>query len=233
MIRVALLALSIPVAGLAQSSGDAAPPLPDTPRAIAIFSGVQGYDDLAPERVGHPAKPVEHELGLVLVSRIFRNTCLSLERGASLESATPTGFSPFDAGFYLMGTAPTGQTDRLVLSPTGDIDADETTGHPSIWLTAHDTGMTCRIEWNMENPPAEDRRIGMAQFIEKWLPFEYALVRVERPTLNLDPSVAGFAEWDRPCGDRWCPMSVIYDLPDGSVVLNTMLNITGIEGDRP
>ncbi|MEY1556494.1 hypothetical protein AB3Y40_12755 [Yoonia sp. R2331] len=205
----------------------------ETPRAVGIFAPVQGYDDLTVDRFGTPASPELTELGLVLVSRMFRNTCLTLEQGAALEDAMPPGFAAYESNAFFMGTAVTGDRDRLALSATGNIDTVDAQGHPVLEISARDTGMTCRLEWRMAAPPAADRQESMAVYMEQWFPYEYALVRVERPAMAFTPNITNFAEWDRPCGDRWCPISAIFNFSRGEVILETTLNITAIGGTQP
>ncbi len=228
LISAALLA---PVAP-ALAQGDALPPPGSAPRAVAIFASLQGYDDLTADRFGTPAAPAPHELGLVMISRMFRNTCLGLERGAALVDVMPPGFTAYEDLAYLMGTAPTGEPGAMLLSPTGDIDLDAAMGHPTLRIAPSPRGMTCRIEWQQVAPPATDRQAGMAGFLVHWLPYEFAMVRAT-PSRAMDAQLLDYLEWDRPCADKWCPVTLNYALERGFLNLETRLNITDIEGARP
>ncbi len=228
MIRTGLTALLLLLPLAASGQGIA-----DAPRAVQMFAPVQGYADLTEDRFGTPAAPFSTELGLVLVSRMFRNTCLGIERGEALDDAMPPGFAAYESNAFFMGLEPTGDMDRMALSASGDIDTVDANGHPIIELSAHATGMSCRLEWQMKEPPAADRQDGMAVYMEHWLPFEFALVRVERPSMSATPQITSFAEWDRPCGTRWCKMTAIHNMSRGEVILETTLNITSIGGTTP
>ncbi len=229
-----VLALAVPAHGQSSFEFGSAGPGPEPhPRAAEIFADVQGYADLSTDRHGTVAQPVSHELGLILILRMFRNVCLGLERGAPLDDVMPPGFAAYAQSPYLFGEIQPATDGPQVLSPTGSIDADEDNGHPTIWLSPGETRMNCRLEWRAAAAFPEDRQTGMALFLDDWLPYTLSLVRASRPALVSPPSPFDATEWDRPCGDRWCPVTVIFDLPDGFVSLETRLNITDIESVRP
>ncbi len=233
--RAALLAaaLALPAAAQGQSLAEMAggPGPADQPRALAVFEGVEGYADLAAERVGTVAQPAANELGLLLVTRMFRNLCLGLEQGAPLDTLLPEPLAAYGQSSYLFGLE-AGDAVAQVVSPTGSIEQDEAEGRPSLWLAPSAMGMTCRIEWAVAEFPADVQQ-AMARYLDDWLPFELALVRASRPVMTAEQPLSNFTEWDRPCGDRWCATTVAYRLAEGFVSIETTLDITDIEGDRP
>lgn len=229
MIRAGVLSgfMTLSLSGLVAAQGA----ITDAPRTLEIFVPATGYADLAdPDRFGTPAQPLPHELGLALAVRTFKNTCFALERGESLEAAMPPGFAAYETNAYLFGTEPTGESASLTLSATGDIDVDETEGYVTFRISPGESGIRCLVEWRLATLPEPDRQLGMARYVEAWLPYELSLIRVERPILSMEPGVSGTAEWDRPCGDRWCPLTVNYFFDDGLMTLATRLNISEIEG---
>ena len=199
------------------------------PRAAEIFAGVTGYADLGADRVGTPARPVPGEMGALLLLRMFRNTCLGLESGASLDAAMPEGFAAYAASPYSLGGSEPAVDGRMVLSATGSIDIDETEGHPVIWLRPNGERTICQVEWRLAEGFPSDRHDVMALLLTQWLPWEFALVRATPPALQPGAPVFDVVEWDRPCGGAWCPMTVLYDLPGGSISLETTLStlVTG------
>lgn len=207
-----------------QSFGLSAPT--DRPRAEALFADVTGYDDLLAQvdRYGTVRDPARTELGLVLILRMFRTTCLGLEAGLAPPDILPPGMSAYDEGRYIFGEQRDASGGPVVLSSTGDIDADEGEGHPTIHLGARDFGTTCRIEWTLPGGAPEDRMAGMATFLARWVPYELALAPADRPVMTPDPEPRGYHAWDRPCGARWCPVILSYDLPAGRISLETTLN---------
>ena len=226
MIRAALLAalVALPGAGGAQETG---------PRALALFAPARGYDDLPPERFGPPSAPVANELGLVLMLRMFRNVCLGLERGDTLQEVMPPDFDAYNMVAYMQIVGGDSGSRALVLSPTGDVDADEAAGTPTFTLLPTGDRFSCTLERQLTEDLPDDRQAGMAMFFENWLPYALALVRASRPHLGPEPLLFDAAEWDRPCGDGWCPLQVIYDLPGGYVSLTTTIDIATIAGDLP
>ncbi|WP_224815490.1 hypothetical protein [Hasllibacter sp. MH4015] len=211
------------------------PALRDTPRAIEIFSGLTGYGDLLPDLYGTPINPNSTELGALMVQRHFRNVCLGLEQGAPLAQVTPAGFASYPLFPYSFGDISDpfdGPGDR-VLSPTGSIDADEDNGHPFLWLRPDPLGMTCRVEWHPTGGIPEDRYGPVANVFDIWAAWQFAMVAATRPTMDLAPRRGNATEWDRPCGERWCPVTIIYSLPRGPITMETTLNIVDIEGPRP
>ncbi len=233
-----LMALAVPHTALAQSAGftfGSGPALRDTPRALEVFAGVQGYDDLLPDLYGTVSQPVPTELGALMVLRMFRNVCLGLEQGAALADITPNGFAPYVTLPFSFGdlAEPDYGSGSRVLSFTGSIDADEDNGHPFIWLRPEETGMTCRVEWHPGPDVPEDRQHAMADMLNQWAPWQFALIHASRPNLASDPPPSDVTEWDRPCGDRWCPVVILYSFSGGQISIETALNITDIEGDHP
>ncbi|MBF9035085.1 hypothetical protein HKCCE2091_12635 [Rhodobacterales bacterium HKCCE2091] len=238
MIRAALIgaALASPVAAAAQQGSAPEGPGPwDRPRLATILDFPLGYDDMADAgRFGTVAAPGQNELGLTLVLRMFANVCVGLEEGAPLAAVLPDGFAAYDQSDYLFGTATPATDSPYVLSPTGNIDADETGGHPTFWLRDSGTGMGCQLEWRFApDDLPEAQRSTMAAVVREWLPYQMALVRASRPELSPSPPLFGLQEWDRPCGDRWCPMTAHYDMRDLYLTLDTKLDITAPEGPRP
>lgn len=213
--------------------GAAADGVRDTPRALEVFAAVSGYSDISDGRYGTPAAPAPSELGVIMVSRMFRNVCLGIEAGASLETVLPAGFSIHSSAFWLMGDDTPRTGGPLVLSSTGDIAQDEDDGHPSIELRPDAGGMICRINWRMPEALGQAQQAAISDLIATWVPWEYALVAAARPEPAGDPSMSRLLEWDRPCGDRWCAMSALFSLGRGDISLSTTLDITDIEGDRP
>ncbi|MBY4892816.1 hypothetical protein KUL25_08570 [Rhodobacteraceae bacterium N5(2021)] len=238
MIRAALLLIALaPLPASAQSGFvfGQPPAATDTPRALDIFSHIEGYAEFTAERHGAVTQPLATELGTDLLLRIFRNTCLGIERGQSLAEITPNGFAPYETLPYSFGdvTAPLFTPGRRVLSPTGSIDADEGNGHPSIWLAPEETGMTCRIEWHIGPDVPEARQQSIANYLQQWVPWSFALIHASRPFAGGTPPLTSATEWDRPCGDRWCPMTIVHSFPAGRISIETTLNITDIEGSAP
>ena len=108
--------------------------------------------------------------------------------------------------------------------------------HALIALERSENGrdrFSCTLERQLTEDLPDDRQAGMAMFFENWLPYALALVRASRPHLGPEPLLFDAAEWDRPCGDGWCPLQVIYDLPGGYVSLTTTIDIATIAGDLP
>ncbi|GAB5445347.1 hypothetical protein [Gymnodinialimonas sp.] len=211
------------------------PTMTNAPRALEIFAHIEGYAEFTPDRHGTPTQPLPTTLGTDLVMRIFRNTCLGAERGLPHDAITPQGFAPYETLPYSFGdvTAPNDGQGSHVLSSTGSIDADEEIGHPFIWLTPEPTGMTCRVEWHMGPDLPEDAQAAIASYLDGWVPWAFALVHAAAPYLGTTTPPSHVAEWDRPCGDRWCPMVVLYSFSGGYMTIETTLNITDIQGDRP
>lgn len=205
----------------------------EMPRAWHSFAAVEGYDDLSPDRFGTPAYPAPSEMGMALVQRMFRNVCLALERGDTLDAVMPPGFAAYGLGPYMLGTADSGTDGIRILSSTGEIALDEDGGHPAIWLRPADTGMTCAIEWTMAEPMPPERHAGFALLLRDWLPYAFAMVRASRPVLAAELAPSDLLEWDRPCLDGWCPVTANYMLQQGYVRLETRLGITEIGGERP
>jgi hypothetical protein len=222
------LCLVLPTTAVAQG-------VHDRPRALDIFTGLAelGYSDLAPDRYGTPANPVPNELGMLLVSRMFRTVCLGLESGAPLDAVMPDGFDNHTLSFWLMGDDTPREGGPIILSSTGDIATDEDDGHPYVELSPDAGGMTCRVSWRIPGPLETTTQSNIAELIATWLPWEYALVDAARPEVATDPGMSRLIEWDRPCGERWCEMTALFSLGSGDVSLTTTLNITGIEGTRP
>ena len=226
MTRLLPALLLLPVTALAQTS-----PPADMPRAHGFAAPPAGYADIRPDAHGTPADPAPTEMGALLVMRMFQTVCLGLERGESLDAVTAEGFAAYAASPYYFADIEPAEMGDLVLSPTGDIDADEAAGHPTIALMEVDTGMDCRIEWS---PVGETRLDAVPELVEVWLPWDLALIRASRPTLGVSPTT-DLVEWDRPCNGRWCRLDASYAI-DGShprLALSTTLDITAIGGDRP
>lgn len=227
MIRtLGLLALGLlPLPAAAQG-------ISEVPRAAVIFERVTGYDDISEERSGPLTRPFSNELGIWSVMRLFRNVCIGIERGEPLDVVLPPGFAAFDQSEYYWGNPVPAASGRLVLSPTGSIDEDETAGHPALWISPRPTGTECRVEWRAGEMPDETQGY-MAALLNTWLPYGHAAAIASRPWLGPDFNRSDFIEWDRPCGDRWCPLTTLYALDDGEIQIATILNITDIGGARP
>ena len=227
MIRVLALSLVFPVSALAQTAAPA-----DSARARGFDAPPSGYADIRPDDHGTPADPAPTELGALLVMRMFQTVCLGLERRAELGAVLPRGFAAFAAGPYLFAEAVPAADGDLVLSPTGNIDADEAAGHPTVLLTVAETGMDCRVEWL---PRGEATRLdAIPGLVQAWFPWELALIRVSRPPVAAWP-MTDLVEWDRPCNGRWCRVEASYALEGARprLSLSTTLDITGIGGKRP
>lgn len=228
MTRMTALALIFALA-----AGTASAEIREAPRAMAIFADQGGYADLTVERHGTPASPLENELGLVLVLRMFRNVCLGIEAGRSLNAVAPEGFDTYTFAFHGLGVEGGDPDGPLVLSSTGDIVIDEEGGHPAISIRPDAAGAVCTLIWNPSGNMSAVSRTSMAQLLSDWLPYSFALVRASRADLVAETPLNNYIEWDRPCFGAWCGMSVIYDLDRGYVSISTTLNVTGIEGTRP
>ena len=226
-----VLALLLPLAAAAQTAS--APPLPERPRALALFDGLRGYADFPPDRTGTPAQPHANELGFSLVIRMFRTVCMDLEDGAPLDGAMPDGFAPYPMAVYYWGPDAEPKGDIVVLSSTGSIDRDEAEGRPAFWLTPSSSGMGCQVEWTIASELSPSSQSTMVEMIEHWLPWRMALVRADRPNLVPEPAPFGLIEWDRPCGNGWCAVTARYDLPGGTLALDTKLAIADFGGARP
>lgn len=206
----------------------------DQPRAVDLFSRDLGYEYLAqPDRYGTVTDPFRNELGLHLLVETFRNVCFGLERGDALEAALPPGYSAYGQNAYYFADEDAEEIGNIVLSPTGDIDVDEENGHPTFWLRPGTLGMNCRIEWTFEADLPDATQDAMAFYLEEWLPLAFALVPADRHELATGRPLYAFAEWDRYCLGRWCPMTVNIRLGTATVILETTLNITGFEGTAP
>ncbi|ABD55889.1 hypothetical protein [Jannaschia sp. CCS1] len=232
-----IVALCVPVAAIAQSgfTFGASPGLRDTPRALELFDDIQGYADLAPERHGTVDQPLQTELGTHLLLRAFRNVCLGIEQGRALADVMPGDFAPYVTLPYSFGDIeePDYGPGRRVLSSTGSIDTDEDEGRPFIWLAPDPAGLSCRIEWHIDGNLPEARQHAIASYLDNWVPWQFALVHGSRPVLGTAPMPSHVSEWDRPCGDRWCPLVILYSFVGGQISVETVLNITDIEGDLP
>lgn len=207
----------------------------DTPRVFAFYDGIEGYDEFAAERFGAPDKPRADELGTLLILRMFRNVCFGIEAGAALDDVMPPLFSAYPSLSYEFGEGPAEAVpgDPVVLSSTGDAIEDEDGGHPAISLSPNENGMTCTIRWRFVDGSDVDNAMAMASVLSDWMPYSFSLIPATRPQMGLPASPLGFGDWDRPCLDRYCPVTVIYDFPDGFNSIETTLNITGIGGGRP
>lgn len=229
--------LCAPVPALAQTANQfgESPTLSNSPRALDIFAHVEGYAEFTPDRHGTLVQPLPTVLGTDLLMRMFRNICLGIEQGATLADVTPDGFAPYVTLPYSFGDieAPDYDPGRRVLSSTGSIDADETNGHPFIWLTPEPSGMSCRVEWHMGRDLPDDVQAGIASYLDRWVPWAFSLVHAVAPYRGITPPPSHVMEWDRPCGDRWCPMVVLYSFSSGRISIDTTLNITSIQGTRP
>lgn len=236
-LLASLALLAVPGAASAQTDFVFGAPsaLRETPRALDVFRDVGGYAEFTADRHGTVTQPLVTELGADLLMRMFRNICLGIERGASLADVTPEGFAPYATLPYSFGdiAAPDYEPGRRVLSFTGSIDADEENGHPVLWLQPENTGMTCQIEWHVGPDVPDDRQGSIATYFDEWVPWAFALVHASRPNRTTDAPRANVTEWDRPCGDRWCPMTITYNFPAGRISVDTTLNITDIQGARP
>lgn len=199
----------------------------EVPRMLGATAGIRGYDDLPPDRFGTPAAPRPDALGVVLLLRMFRNTCLGLEAGRPLAAAMPPGFSAHGSGAYLFGQPGSADT-TIYLSSTGDVARDEDEGHPAIALRGGAEGVTCRIEWRMPAPLDTVGQEAVAHLLGEHFPYLFALVRYSRPVPDALAGPGTLIEWDRPCRGAWCPTSVIHALSDGQIVLTTRLNIEGV-----
>ena len=219
---------------LALISVIASPALAEGPRSApraTEFPSLPAYEELQADRHGTPAAPMPNELGAWAVIQTFRATCLSIEKGASLSEALPPGFAAWESGPFFFAEAVPAETGSLALSPTGDVDADDAAGTPILTLSPAETGMTCRIEWN---PVGETRLDALPGLVQDWLPYAMAMVRANRPAMTDFPPPVDAAEWDRPCNDRWCPVTAIYAITGRPMLsLETTLDITDIGGDRP
>jgi hypothetical protein len=205
----------------------------DQPRSFEIFAGVLGYETFLPDRFGSLANPRPNELGFLLVLRMFRNVCLGLERGEPLDAILPEDFAAYHSSTYLFGPGAKGGGSTTVLSPTGDIEKDEDSGNPAIFLKPDAGGMTCKIEWRVAEEFSQESQRAIASLFIQWVPWELALVRASPPH-NLDqPAFSDAIEWDRPCQGQWCPANAFYNLASGEVTMQMTLNITEIEGVRP
>lgn len=235
MISVTLCALGLGLAQMAvgQSLADPASGPLDQPRAMTLFASAQGYDDLPEARHGTLMAPDQNELGLLLVFRMFRNVCLGLENGASLAEVLPDPFVGYDQSSYFFAEPVAPQGGSIAASPTGDVDLDEGNGHPVFWIKPDAAGMTCKIEWYFDPDLPDSTVAAMADLLDTWLPFGLALARASRPLPQLDPAMPDLTEWDRPCNDRWCRLDVLRDLGRGFVSIETLLDRTTPEGDRP
>jgi len=250
LMRAALAAtcLAMPVASHGQERSDCDQPrsvevfvlggvwgyVRDQPRSIEVLACVSGYETFSPDRFGTLASPRPNELGFLLLLRMFRNVCLGLERGETLDAVMPEGFAAYHSSPYYFGDPDaTRHGNTTVLSSTGDIDKDEEGGIPVFWLEPGIGGMTCRVEWRIVEEMSPESRQGIAGLLAHWVPWELALVRAERPLLLGQPALSDFMEWDRPCQGRWCPATAYFDLSRGEVTMRMILNITDIEGERP
>lgn len=232
---LALFAAPLPAAAQTDFTFGQSPALRDTPRAVEIFSDIAGYAEFTTERHGTPTQPLATELGADLLMRMFRNVCLGIERGETLAQITPDGFAPYASLPYSLGdvTAPDDTPGSRVLSATGSIDMDEDNHHPFIFLHPEETGMSCRLEWHTGADVPEDRQNSIAQYFDGWVPWAFSLVHASPPYFGAPQPLSNATEWDRPCGDRWCPMTITYSFPAGRITIDTTLNITDIQGDRP
>ena len=230
-MRAALAAacLAMPVASHGQERSDC-----DQPRSIEVFGCVSGYEMFSPDRFGTLASPRPNTLGFSLVLRMFRNVCLGLERGETLDAVMPEGFAAYHSSPYYWGDPDARRHgDKTVLSSTGNIEKDEDGGNPAIWLEPETGGMTCKVEWRIAEEMSPDNQQFIARRLAQWMPWAFALVRATNPE-DLDQSaLTNFIEWDRPCQGRWCPVTAIYTLSSGEVTIQMILNITDIEGVRP
>lgn len=206
----------------------------ERPRMIDQFAPITGYSDLSPDRFGPATTPKPTELGIFLVLRMFRTVCQGIENGEALARLMPPGFAAYDGAKYYFGPDAATRGVTIVLSPTGDIDADENRGHPTLWLDPDAAGMTCRVEWTIPEEIDPKTQQTMARILEQWVPFELSLVRFSRPLLMPSPSQSDLFEWDRPCQGQWCPLTLHYDLSKRRyVTIKTTLNVISIEGERP
>ncbi|MBD3664280.1 hypothetical protein [Sulfitobacter aestuariivivens] len=200
------------------------------PRALTAFAAADGYADMTPDRYGTPASPKTDELGLYLLLRMFRTTCMGLERGKSLADVMPKDFFVTGSSRYLLGPDATPKGETIVLSSTGDIALDEDKGHPAIWIEPKAQSVVCSAQWRMPTQITPEQQAIYAGFLSDWVPFELALVRATRPIDGTDPGVTALIEGDRPCGDAWCPVSILYSLRRGDISLKTVLNTATING---
>ena len=208
-------------------------PLQDRPRSLALFSGIASIYPMDPARFGTAANPKPNELGFLIVLRLFRDVCLRLERGVELDIVMPREFSSHAFSAYYFGADAAPRGPNLVLSATGDIDADESNGHPVIWLEPSSQGMICKVEWHMSQDPGQDVVEAISGLILHWVPWELSLIPGEKPSAMNQSAAEGLGSWDRPCQDRWCPVSVLYAPRQTLVSLSTRLNITDIGGVAP
>ena len=204
----------------------------DEPRSFEVFERFPGYELFSADRHGPMVKPHANELGFSLVLRMFRTVCLAVEQGEDPKDVAPEGYSVhnFNTYFFGPGTPPSGE--KVALSSTGDIEMDEDDGLPSIWFEPRSTGMICGIDWPAKDMTPDSQQ-AIAGLILHWLPWELALVRASRPMTLYEPPLSDAIEWDRPCGNRWCPLSAFYSLSRGEVFMRMTLNITEIAGPRP
>jgi hypothetical protein len=229
-MRAALAAacLAMPVASHGQERS-----VRDQPRSFEVFGGVSGYETFSPDRFGTLASSRPNELGFLLVLRMFRNVCLGLERGETLDAVMPEDFSAYHFSSYYFGPDATRRGDTTVLSSTGDIEKDEDGGNPAIWLEPDTGGMNCKVEWRIAEEVSPESRQAIAGLLAQWVPWELALVRADRPLHFGQPNLSDAIEWDRPCQGRWCPATAYYNLSRGNVTMRMTLNITDTEGVRP
>lgn len=205
----------------------------DQPRSVEVFELFSGYDMFTPDRHGTPDNPRPNELGFTLVLRMFRNVCLALEQGQSLEEVLPEGFAAYNFTPYFFGPDAEPRGDTTVLSSTGDVEKDEDGGGPAFFLEPAAAGMTCGIDWRIAEEMTPESQRAIAGLLAHWMPWELALVRASRPAGFGMPALNDAIEWDRPCQGRWCPTWAYFSLGSGDVSMRMTLDITGIEGDRP
>ena len=228
LIRAALAAVCLASPVAAQEHN-----VRDQPRSFEVFDSATGYATFSPERFGTLASPRADELGFLLVLRMFRNVCLGLERGETLNAVMPDGFAAYHSSTYHFGPDATRRGTASVLSPTGDIAQDEDGANPAIWLEPGAGGMICSVKWRIAEEMSPESRQAIAGLLAQWVPWELALVRASRPPLQEQSALSDAIEWDRPCRGRWCPATAFYNLSRGDVSLQMTLNITDIEGVRP
>lgn len=234
MIRRGSLAIVLGTslaAPLAAQDG-ATPPF-DMPRSTALFAGQAGWETLDAERFGTPEVPKINELGMFLVQRMFRAVCTGIEAGKTPEEVLPEGFSGYNDFDYLMALPGEARAGRDVYSLTGSEETDEIETHPAFHLREGVTGVTCALVWWLPDDIPEDRQAPMASMIAQWMPYEMSLVRVTKPDLGNAAPPSHHLEWDRPCGDAWCPVSATYIMRGGPMRLETLLNIKKIAGGTP
>ena len=227
MIRAAALIAALMLAG-----PSAAQPVSDVPRTSEMFADPLGYEDLADTALyGTPGNPNRDPAGLFLVMRMFHNTCLGLEAGLKLSDAMPPGFSAQEEWQYLFGIERS--SDWLVLTPTGDVEADEAQSLPIFFLLPNAEGMSCRLEWNFPPEDVAEHADDMVALLRARLPYRMMLLPASDITMIPDINRSGFLDWDRVCANRFCPTRAMYSMSRAWVSLATTLNITAIEGTRP